>query len=389
MRKRNIARILAFLLLLSVLVGCAEQASTQASTADTTAPTETEPSKGSNLVEYDPDRQIYFLSKNRYHIYFQGVSGIPMFTFEFFSKEKLDLDTITVSVPSANVYTVEIYESDIPHATEFMSKEHNTMPLRVYEAYYGVDYCDYGSDAFKQQAAAAKEAFQNLTEDEIPTVHRYSVLVLFEANVPRVDEEITYVDVTIDGTHYQPTIGCFKLVSKENSPYTLDMVLDGFSGRVFHDQLYNDGLYKFSLAYNFEAKEDMTITGIEFLGDEWEMLSLGVWGTVGGMSVNFSWDGKSPIDLYEGDKIDISGVLHNPHLDGITYDIGLYIVVNAEVDDEAKYFYSTHRIATRINPYELHAIIFDGIDMEPYYRGYYYQQTTELWRKPYLEQLSK
>ena len=262
------------------------------------------------------------------------------------------------------------------------------MPLRVYEAYYGVDYSDYGSDTFDKQAAAAKDAFQNLTRYDIPMVYRYSVLVYFDFNVPLVDEEITYLDITINGTHYQPTLGCFRIISEKNSPYELGMGLGFGGGRVWQDWLYNDGLYKFSFGGDMEIKEDMTITGMEFLGDQWEVLSLNIWGKIGGMNVNFAWDGKSPIDLYEGDNISVNGVFYNPHLDGISYDILLLVVFNAEVNKQAKYFLSRHRIISKTNPYELYAIIFDGVDMEPYYRGYYYEKN-ELWRKAYLDKIPK
>lgn len=390
--KKMICYFLVCTAILALIAGCvsAPTDTTQSATNDsaTTVPQETKPEKGSSLVEYDPDRSIYFLCENRYHVYYEGVFGSSNFNFEIISKERLNLDAITISLPSANVYTVEVFEDKIPRSTEFMSKESNTMPLRVYEACYGVDYSDYGSDTFDQQAAAAKEAFQNLTTDDIPMVYCYPVLVYFDFNVPLVDEEITYLDITINGTHYQPTLGCFRIISEKNSPYKLDMGLGFGGGRVWQDWLYNDGLYKFSFGGDMEIKEDMTITGMELLGDQWEVLSLNIWGKIGGMNVNFTWDGKSPIDLYEGDNISVDGVFYNPHLDGISYDILLLAVINAQVNNEAKYFLSKHRIISQTNPYELYAIIFDGVDMEPYYRGYYYKYN-ELWRKAYLDKIPK
>ena len=385
MRKRNIARIMAVLFLLSVLVGCAEQASTQASTAGTTAPTETKPSKGSSLVVYDPDRTIYFLCQNSLDMY-SSFPGYARFNFIILSKEALNLETIEVSVPTSQPYTVDKFETEIPRCTEDMQAgESKAMKFYIYEAYQGVDFYDQSSEQYEQDVANALENFKNLTTEDLPEFYRYGFLVMFDNTVPYSDEEITHLDITIDGQLYQPDIGSIRLHSEENHPFDFK-VSNRTYGLVQLNCLYNDGLFSYSLFEEIIAEEDMTIKGLQFLGDNWEVLNLVVRGTVGGMNVNFTWDGKTPIELFAGDKITFAGVLYNPNLTGLFYQTLLQSVLIIERNGETEGYNYRQLVVLFPDNYELYAVIFDGIDMEPYYRGYYYEKN-ELWRKSYLEQL--
>lgn len=60
--------------------------------------------------------------------------------------------------------------------------------------------------------------------------------------------------------------------------------------------------------------------------------------------------------------------------------------VNIKIDctenGEYRYMVAQWRNSTTLNVYEEYAMIFWGLDMEPYYRDHYYQYN-ELWRKDY------
>ena len=210
---------------------------------------------------------------------------------------------------------------------------------------------------------------------------------MFDNTVPYSDEEITHLDITIDGQLYQPDIGSIRLHSEENHPFDFK-VKNRTYGLIQLNCLYNDGLFRYSLFEEIIAEEDTTIKGLQFLGDNWEVLNLVVHGTVGGMNVNFTWDGKTPIELFAGDKVTFDGVLYNPNLTGLFYQTLLQSVLIIEQNGETEGHNYRQLVVLIPDNYELYAVIFDGIDMEPYYRGYYYEKN-ELWRKSYLEQLGK
>ena len=386
--KRIICYFLVCVVILACIAGCVTNQPTN-NTSTTTLPEETKPEKGSSLAEYDPEREIYFLFGNRYCDFYNGQKNQTLWwvTYYMISKNALDLDGISLSLPTEHPYSVEKFEEKVERGTEYMLNNTKGMPFYVYEAYQGIDFSDLYSEQYQQDVENALTAFKKLTVSDIPELYVYSFLVEFDHNIPYKGEEITYAEVTVDGEVYRQDIGCVRLMSDEDCPFAYETtgritVTNVISG------LYNDGLFQYSFGGNYTAWADMTVKELTFLGEGWTALRLHVTGTIGGMSSNFEWDGKSPFDLYEGDTISISGVLHNPHLDDLTYQFLLQAVMSIEVDGRMYGEGFAQRVVADTNYYELYAIIFDGVDMEPYYRGYYYEKN-ELWRKAYLDKIPK
>ena len=376
--KRMICYFLACVVIIVLIAGCVTNQPTN-NTSTTTLPEETKPEKGSSLVEFDPDRKIYFLCETSLDMY-EYMTLTARFSFSILSKEALD--QITVSIPTSHPYTVEQFDVEIPRATEYMQSKGHTMKFYVYEAYRGVDFYNT-QDA---DIAGILEDFKNLTTEDIPEFYRYDFRVMFDNTIPFSDEEITHMDVTIDGELYQPELGRVRFFSKESSPYNYKVEPYRY-GMTTIKNAYNDGLLQYSLWEEITVEEDTVVKSLDFLGDEWEVLQLSVSGTCGGMSTNFLWDGKTPFDLYTGDRITISGVLYNPKLTGPFYQTLLQAIVSLESNNEVIGRNYRQLVLLYPDSYELNAIIFDGVDMEPYYRGYYYQQPPELWRKPYLDKI--
>lgn len=381
--RRMLSLIVALLLVVTVFAGC----QTKPITTTTTAPQETKPEKGSSLVEYDPDRRIYFLCNNRYCNFYDDVTLVNRVSGYILSKDELKLDSISVSVPTTHPYTIDVYEENVERGTEYILNKPNAMKFYIYEAAQGIDFYDQDSEQYANAVQEALAQFKELKADDLPMFYYYSYSIMFDNTVPYPDEEITYVDITIEGQIYRQDIGCVRLISKENFPLDYEISKRNSVLNVMNT-FYNEGIFQFNILQKITADEDTTVRELTFLGDDWTVLSLRVQGTVGGMKSNFEWDGKTPFDLYKGDAVSISGVLYNPHLDGLNYQLLLQAVLGTEVNSKMYGYSFEQRMTFLPNPYELYAIIFDGVDMEPYYRGYYYKYN-ELWRKAYLDKIPK
>ena len=101
--------------------------------------------------------------------------------------------------------------------------------------------------------------------------------------------------------------------------------------------------------------------------------------------MEMKWDGTSPIYLYKGDSIYIDVIVKNEHAGKLlNYVVSHAIVEYTDSANEQLCFVSTQVGTEGRRPYEYYAIIFDGLDMEPYYRNYFYK-TTFQWVDEYRD----
>lgn len=391
--------LLMFLLLTVFLCGCvADPVQTVPSASDTspTAAVETlayedlyltvpeEP--GSALAEYDPDRQIYVtFYENAQSVFSVGEWDWELALFcEILSKQPLDPENVTfsASVP-CEIEILSTREYDVRRETEWSAGESNyfLMPYYVYQAYRGVDFSDEVS------RDSVKTDFTRLQPEHLPEFHAYSFVLWLNGDPVSEPTELEYVDVTVNGEVHRIDPGVVIIHPPEDFPYDLNteqIPLDN-GGVGFLQQAYNDG-YGCLMVISGKADRDLTIEnaqiycpGIEVL--DWQV---NIQGTDNN-SISSFWDGQTPIDLYEGDVFSFELYFKNTALSGIwsgawTIDAKFSCVVGGE----ECYMRSYSRNTASINLYELYAVVFDGIDMEPYYRDYYYQNY-DLWIKEYQE----
>ena len=160
---KKFAWILCVTLLLGLFTGCqTEPADTQpfggTATKGTTGPTGTtvppvtEPvdtrllppeNPGNSLIEYDPDRQIYIASENVYADYYMGISGFVSFGFYIYSRQKLDPEEITVTLPADLPFVVMTDQSSVERKPYVALEEDSggeafgRLPFYLYLAYRG------------------------------------------------------------------------------------------------------------------------------------------------------------------------------------------------------------------------------------------------------------
>ena len=421
---KKFAWILCFTLLLGLLAGCqAEPAGTQPSggttqptgTAEpsgTTVPQVTEPvdirplppkNPGNSLIDYDPDRQIYIASENVYMDHYVGVSGFWDFYFKIYSRQKLDPEKISVTFPVDMPFEVDVYEYVAMRKPQIMLNDlddadyfSGDFPYYLYLAYRGETFVEgWDVSAFDlrqgsihylyegEEIEPRYRDFMSLTEEDLPEFYVYTVSVLLPfPYITELQETVVLdkLDVTIGDEVYEAKLGRVRMLPRDAFPSDTHVV-DHDSVRINTGQLYNDGIillcdvFDLTDIFDMEAvPEDITITGLRIVEEATQILDINVSMNSGGQYMEMQWDGVSPIYLYKGDSISIDVTARNEYAGKLlNYVVSHVVVEYTNSANEQLCFVSSQQCTGSPINYEYYAIIFDGVDMEPYYRNYYYQ----------------
>ena len=396
----------------------------------TTVPQVTEPvdirplppeNPGNSLIEYDPDRQIYIASENVYMDYYEGISGFLHFNFGIYSRQPLDPDEIAVTFPADLPFpvtvkddTVRVYDSTPEERKPEIvlnngsGTSSDNLPYHVYLAYRGetfeevetVSAVDLVSGIYEVEdsrgniVSAAdvlagkyelKEGeeiehryrdFASLTGDDLPQFYVYKIDVMLYG-ITDVQEPVVLdkLEITIGDEVYEAKLGCVRWLPPEAFPTKARVASCELGFYTNAIQLYNDGVFQLADVFQMEeAQEDITITGLRIAEEATRILDIKVVMNSGGQYMEMQWDGVSPIYLYEGDSISISVVVKNEHAGKLlNYLVNHTIVEYTDSSNEQLCAVTTQVSILDRNEFEHYAIIFDGLDLEPYYRNYFYK----------------
>ena len=395
MKKRIWSVILVLFLCFGLLAGCMKESEKHEQTLPTattqfqaTKPADIRPlppkDPGSSLCEYDSDRQIYISGENIYVDYYVGITNAPSFNIEIYSKAYINPEDISVSFPVDLPLLVTVNQLNVKRATEYMTSESDTsgtMPYYVYYTYMGGDPKEIDTNT------VLLEAFKELKPEDLPEFYVYTINVAF-VNILELEVPVTVekVDITIGEKVYETKLGRVRMFPKADFPSDADLVKrgGGWQGQFFF--LYNGGVLQLMDAVKLESvTEDITVTGLRMLEEETEILEINAVITSGGQSLVMKWDGKTPIHLFKGDTLGVNLVVKNEQTEKLLNSVHLQTIVEyTKVESGEKVCsVTTHLGAFGRDLYEQYAIIFDGVDMEPYYREYFYKETSFQWVDSY------
>ena len=368
---------------------------------------------GNSLIDYDPNRTIYIGSEHVYMDFYPGITRIPSFCFYIFSRQPLNPEEISVALPVDLPFVVYVdYQDYVQRKTDARIQMEGSgafggMPYYLYLAYRGETFVqgidtsavDLDSGMYQVEDAdgnmvpatdvlagfsklkEGKEIepryreFALLKEEDLPEFYVYSVTVgLLNIESLEKEVELEKLDLTIGDEVYEAKLGRVRLLPADSFP--VDCPIDRVKGKTTNGcLLYNDGVSYLSGVFEMEnAPEDITLTGLYTAEEDSRVLSIRVNLTSGGQSVEMQWDGKTPIPVYKGDSVSISAVIKNPHTAKLLNYVMCHTIVEYVNSDNEK----VCRVDTQVgrgseNLYEYYAIIFDGVDMEPYYENYIYR----------------
>lgn len=363
---------------------------------------------GNSLVPYEEGRQIYIGCENTQLDICFGETANITWGVTILSKEPIDTESFQILIPIRNQYQTYIIPWEYPRMTSYMmgsSDEADTVrtfSYDLYTVYCGLDYSEvramyeqFDADSHwnSEETARYNEKineyllpFQALTEADLPMFYYYEASVVFDISEP-FTESFSEVDFVINGRTYHRQIGQINLIDG-SLPY--DYPIGGW-GKIFISQpsnIYGDDIGRTNWLYDFVAEEDMTISNFKVLGDHTEILDLYMKITSGENTTDFYWDGRSPIHVYAGDQVQLNFTYRRPGLSNLHYNMQIYTEMDCILDGETKAWVAEiNLVPNTYDPYLLYAIIFDGLDMESYFRDYYYALTPNRnWREAYQTQ---
>lgn len=343
---------------------------------------------GNTLVEYEPNREIYIACQNQYKDLYANIkTGVQ---FIIFSKRQIETEDIQVSIPTQTAYTYSVVESfvDIPTQEDIEVD----FPKHLYYCYCDYDFQGYYNlwkalsedgewtaedqtalDAFEAPALAA---YQALTPDELPEFYYYLGYAHFTEEFV-ADETITEMEFIIEGISYVEKIGQITLHTEalpvksvqeiETAPFESDGgILLGNGGRLYNQGTDSDELN----TYYFQ--EDTTLTGFYVLSENCDIQEITIRHTSNDQTMEYIWDGQSPINAYAGDELTIGITYSNPYIGEFWQGVFFIFELDYESNDQKGYdimsYHFTPALMGTGEAYERYALVFDGVDLMPAYK---------------------
>lgn len=372
-------RIITILLALVMLCGCtAEPLQTAEPPHQAAVPTS--PIKpGCSLVEYDPERSIYIDFTNVDRDIYLRHSWSPFVRFRVYSLEPLDPAQISVYLPIETGYELIPVEQIGPSGERDTDGQYldTNYPNYLYAQYCGVDWNN------SEALAAIEWDFRQNTDWVLPEFYVYLVEIKLDT-ANGYEEAFQQLDLTIGEAVYPVRFGELRLHPQVQTveEQTCDRYADAMKflwGEP--DEPWGSGLLEAQVC-SFTARDDMTVTGLTLLGMERAILDAFVTISSEDNAFEYAWNMNDPIFLSQGDTFHVNLRFREDaarKLNCVT-SINSIVEITHPAGTGSMFFETLLERAN--NDYVMYAVVFDGLDMEPYYRDYYYAQPS--WRDEYL-----
>lgn len=359
-------------------------------------------SPGNGLIEFDPKRDIYFSCENQnYDIYF-GESCAPFLSFWIISKEPINTENMRVEIPIQNKYSIFQIITYDDYLGQISTDPTLADPLctfapYLYQSYFEVDWkqirLDHDAPIFIShdgQDVNLSYAFSCLDPENIPQFHAYLVDIYFEKTIEE-PESFENIDLYIGDTRYSLNIGKIRLLDNPPLHYPCDLL--NIDGETISSQtimaygtppiLYNDGIDWIMPVFDFTAPFQMELLDFYLTDEAIELLDvrLQIHSTTGN-SMDLYWDCSAPIYLNAGDHVMISVFYRDDRSTQLSYTAKAWAGLDFQCEKGQFSAVSECTLRHELNLYELYAIVFDGVDMESYYKDYYFP-LFEDWRQNY------
>lgn len=391
-----------------------------------------------SLPGVDPEQELYIMTGKNDIIYANRWKN-NFYSFRIYSKQPLDVNSISVKVPISSYYSVKVSQRELDGIKEldvgvrmderYYRSEDFTYP--IYLAYRGKDFrkllelktkfeqlrkltSEYDDMCYIEKVITeeeykqlmqpywdAKQEYEDylnaewedylaLTEADLPQFYAYNVFISFDnlgdlgATLEK-EESFTQIEVTIGDETYVQDIGKVTLIEDWELPAPLDWKitsnpLAGIHGSTNGPRPYNDGIHYINTYYHFVA-------GYYKLLEELVMLNPAqtidrVWLKIkpaGGKWFVEEWDMSEPYEIYPGDEVIVYATYRDENLETLGYKTmtDAYLLYTTDGEQYCKISHcSTYGEGS---DYFWNAVLFDGIDFESYYWDYYFP-IYEPWR---------
>ena len=414
-------KIMAVLLALFLLSGCAVTAPGEATvptiSAETTSEQETVPTFSAadetnsktetpsvipaELARHDKD--IVILEANwDVDIYLN--SGFRQLSIWVVSGKELDVNDIMVEIPVEYQYTLELFEILRGEAPKSLKDDMNAFVGFTYDCY--LNYCgfDWKKLAEKYELvqaiqnktyeskpgeqpktyAEAEREYQDyyhmywddyllLEESMLPQFFCYKIAIEVDVESAATSETINELTVTINGVSATLSVGEARLHAENiNQLFTEPPSISSYPLGAYAPVQDLSGAITVSIM-DFIAEEDLCVTGVKALSGSLDLGQMEVQiMSDKGMSNNFRWDGNTPISVSADSTVHFGSTIVDPRMKEVGFDFRSFIGMEYEVNGVAYQYTYEYLFCHEIDPFEEYAKHFDGIDFTEYYEKYYY-----------------
>lgn len=427
-------KILALLLALLLLCGCAatppvesQPENTKLDETESTTAAETETTKGQyedpyyeepdvtlyTVPDYPPsvipvelptkEDPIHFIDFNMDIDFYQN-SNLVNFDIKFISDHEIQYSDLELDIPADTPYRYsfsEWFRFQPPSSLQTMPEDGIAVPFS-YDIY--LCYCDFdwrelgikyqkiqdvlndtqyeGKPVAKQQALQKAEneyweyyralwgEYIQLDETMIPYFYPYVITVTLSTPLIEKEEKFNSVDVTINGETTTVDIGEIRLhpqqatvTTKGYGEYIGKTTAGGYSPVTETSNSY-------VVYLDFEAKEDLILTGFDFRYSEVEHGDLTVTFSGSEGAADFVWDGKMPINIPKGSDVLVQTTITDERLTDHGFSFHLWPCLEFEADGQTFQYGYNLWLYDDINFQEEYADYYHGIDVRAYYDDY-------------------
>lgn len=369
---------------------------------------------GNTLIPFDPDREIYLLYANQNVTIQKDFTSLPSISVYIIAKDELDTNEISLELPAQSDYFAsagEIKLNGFAEADSAASRDQFSYAL--YQCYMGKDFAklwelekaynacqaayekdEIGLDelmtaqqTFQNYRDAEKESYCGLTAGDLPNFHVYYANVMFLGG-ELFEETITQAQLRIGSQTHTLILGEITIKTQPNFPAELDWyngggyAYDGILGSGNDPLPYNDGIHRIESYFSFTAEHVMTLTDIKLDDPDHQLVAAWIEvSSASGGAIYELWDMNEPFLLMPGDRVKIHIAYREEAVTSLSYATKVwgYLIYEWDKGTSCKLSECDIRTAGDMNFYELYALIFEGLDIESYYRDYYYPKY-ESWR---------
>ena len=315
-------------------------------------------------------------------VYYKNISGTRNIEFELTTSFPFEPNELTVEV-EAEAYVP--YETD---CYQNMQEEEAVFPFYLYQCYRGMDWKHMGKLAkrynedngdievaqeFEKMRYMYVEDYQTAVEQkQLPQLYRYIVVIEFELDQLESVQNINTITLSLHGKTKSYDFDNFVLDAEKEFEFENIGISNTIGIMDAPIYISNDGV--FDLTYlELQAHEAFTLTGLSFLGEnEARITDCFVTLTqADGVKSEMKWDGKTPVQVLEGEAIHINAFCKDTQLADVMEAVtSKYIMVHylsAEGKECIEIVQGVYRM--RQGLYDLYAMK-EGIDVLSYYLDY-------------------
>lgn len=336
----------------------------------------------------------------------------PTLVLWVMSKHALDTTQLSVSLPIQTGYKAEVHPVTVfPKPQNPADPDlRNAFPYYLYQIYRGLDWsrlADLERAARENPSTENTQALQSygeqyrsdymaLTARELPLFFLYQVEITFPSSAAGntlYDEECGKIELRLGDFETVLEGGSFSIHAE---PLPLEPLSEEDQIAVIQNSVavptengsfpWNEGIERLDGIMDLNVLRDIVLTDFSLCESRIEVLQLHVMvSSENGASMDFFWDGVTPVKLKAGDHLAIDAVLRDPaaanrtvdtadgSAEGPCYDYAarIYPILRYTCGEDACTAWEEYNLTRYPDPWETYAVWFDGLDVSGYYMDYY------------------